>query len=664
MGVFSSDYQNTMFEPFIQDFLNDLKNPYQSFYERGETINFPYPPVMLLIMSLSKSICMLMPDIPFVLHRIIFKLPLLGMDCLLFANLCAIYPDKKMKVVWIYFASPIIIYATYMHTQLDIIPTGFLFIALLYLTGINGSEKLYLSAVFLTLALLSKFHIAAILPLIAIYLYKHTGFKKTLNYFGVVTLILAAGIIPFYGEGFISGVMFNTAQSALFALYFSYGSLRLYLSFMMLIVIYLYIMNLNFINNELLFGLGGLIFSSFLVLCAPMPGWYLWIMLFMADFVIRSNGYHYCGLYYFVLQILYLIFFLFLHTSQSDVVDLYYLETDCSFLKINIDVIKNTSFTLLSAVMLYLVYLMHKYCIKGNGIYQFHNSAFVIGICGDSGTGKSTLQNCICQMFSDNNFLCLEGDGDHKWERGDNNWKTYTHLNPQANYLYRQAVDIQKLKNGETIQRVDYDHDTGRFTSKMTVRPRRFLSISGLHIFYLPQLRNIVDLKIYTEADEDLRIFWKMERDTGKRGHTRDEILKQIRSRYDDARKYIYPQKEFADIIVHYFWADEEARIIGMKIKVNTKIDMEAVISTLKNFGADISYEFSEDFRYQIIIYHPEKNSEFEKADFNRVFNAAFPNGNDVISQKFSSEDASDCIRKLILVQSIRAKLFQCVNNF
>ncbi len=71
----------------------------------------------------------------------------------------------------------------------------------------------------------------------------------------------------------------------------------------------------------------------------------------------------------------------------------------------------------------------------------------MIGIAGDSGAGKTRLLEKIEHLFgTGKDILFLEGDGDHRWERGDENWEQYTALDPQANYLYRQAENIKNLR--------------------------------------------------------------------------------------------------------------------------------------------------------------------------------------------------------------------------
>ncbi len=661
MGLFSSDYQNNMFSTFLNEYITGWKdgfsNPYQSFYEQGMKMDFPYPPVMLVIMSFGEGLCMLFKSAPLFLRNIVFKLPLLAFDFLVFCRLCKTYPEKKATVLLAYFSSPLILYSTYMHGQLDLIPMAFLFIGMTLLTELNTSRNFLFSSLFLSLAVLSKLHIVAVLPLVAIYIYKHYGLSKTIAYCVCITGMVFAGIMPFYGDGFINGVVFNTAQSTLFDLTLSFGDLKVYIALAAVVIAYLYTMNLNFINSDLLFGMAGLIFSIFLSLCAPMPGWYVWVVIFMADFLMRSNGYKNFYIYYCTLQLLYLVYFVFFHRAIDGAVDLYFLSTDCSFLKLDIPAIKSILFTTLTSMLVYIMFLMHRYCIIGNSMYHFHNQAFVIGICGDSGTGKSTLQDSISKMFSEKNFLRIEGDGDHKWERGDQNWENYTHLNPKANFLHRQAMDIRRLKNGETVQRVEYDHKTGHFTAKRTVRPCRFMSISGLHIFYLPQLRNIVDLKIYVEADEELRLDWKLGRDSTSRGHTKEDVIRQIESRKDDAQKYIHPQKEFADITIRYFPDGENSDDAGMELSINTKIDVEAVVSVLSDAGIELSYKFSEDFSYQIVEYRPSLNKSAESVDFSQLFVELFSHGYDILSQVFMVDDVADGIRKLIIVQAIHSKL-------
>ena len=88
-------------------------------------------------------------------------------------------------------------------------------------------------------------------------------------------------------------------------------------------------------------------------------------------------------------------------------------------------------------------------------------------------------------------FISIEGDGDHKWERNDNNWKSFTHLDPKANYIHRQSEIIYELKNNRPILRSEYNHSNGKFNKPTKVNPKRYIAIAGLP-FYLPKQRKIL----------------------------------------------------------------------------------------------------------------------------------------------------------------------------
>ena len=89
-------------------------------------------------------------------------------------------------------------------------------------------------------------------------------------------------------------------------------------------------------------------------------------------------------------------------------------------------ILTNVVFTLLTAFLIYTTYLVYQMGIINNSIYKRKNVPFTIGITGDSGSGKTTLTQMIRNVFGAKNILFLEGDADHKWERGDENWNYFT----------------------------------------------------------------------------------------------------------------------------------------------------------------------------------------------------------------------------------------------
>ena len=143
-----------------------------------------------------------------------------------------------------------------------------------------------------------------------------------------------------------------------------------------------------------------------------------------------------------------------------------------------------------------------------------------------------------------------------------------------------------------------------------SVQSKRYIIISGLHAFYLPQMRNLLDLKIYMDTNETLRRFWKIQRDMEIRGYTKAESLSQIEKRMSDANKYIYPQKGFADLTIAYYDEDltdcmSEARgiTLNIRIKLSTSIDIEPSLRYFLEKGLIITQEYDEDLRFQTVCF-------------------------------------------------------------
>lgn len=178
----------------------------------------------------------------------------------------------------------------------------------------------------------------------------------------------------------------------------------------------------------------------------------------------------------------------------------------------------------------------------------------LLAITGDSGAGKSIVVDALNSLFPTESSVIIETDRYHKWQRGSPEWSTtgLTHLNPEANHLEKLSEDAFRLKLGDTIHSVDYDHSTGKFTEEKPIIPKPFILFCGLHTFHSEQMRQNCDLKIYLDTDIRLRTVWKILRDQNERGHSLEKILSNIENRREDSEAYILPQKEHANLIIHY----------------------------------------------------------------------------------------------------------------
>ncbi len=666
MGLFSSDYQDLMFIPFVQCFL-DGHNPYQYYYDNHLLYSFPYPPVMLFIECIGGIFVRAGAALPVFARNLLFKLPLLLMDLLGLYYLMRISRSRRKYILALYFLSPIVLYATYMHGQLDIIPTVFLVGAVYYLTETGVTAKRTQSSewkfvAFLALSLASKFHIAVVLPLFFLYLYKKKGRRKAVILTGLPVLFTAAAVAPFWGSGFANMVLFNREQNMIGDVYIDYGSAHLLLCVLVLLLIYFQAFHINQMNRDLLISMTGLLFSVFLAFVPAMPAWYIWVvpffMLYLAGLSVNRGK---MVLVYGGFNLLYLIYYICFHMTQF---------TDLSFLGRNLDGLKyvnesarNVVFTLMVGVFMILVVFMYLYGVNSNSYYRRRNRPFTIGVAGDSGAGKSRLLVMLGELLSEENILNIEGDGDHRWERNDANWNDVTHLNPSANYLYRQAEDLRVLRGNNAVKRADYDHSTGTFTGKKRVAPKPYIVMCGLHSLYLPQMRRVLDLKIYLDTDEALRQYWKLARDRGDRGHTAAEAAAQIERRRDDAEKYIHPQRKYADLVIRYFDTALSGRhmevdggyqvSLGVEFLMDVGINAEPMLELLRDRGVSGELIYDEDLLHQRIAFAGDDLRKTGGTVWDRVAREAIPQMEDLTGTHIVWEDGVNGLVQVVLLMVI-----------
>ncbi len=176
----------------------------------------------------------------------------------------------------------------------------------------------------------------------------------------------------------------------------------------------------------------------------------------------------------------------------------------------------------------------------------------LLGIVGDSGSGKSTLIRGIAALFGLENVteICL--DDYHLYDRVTRARLGLTALNPAANNLSLMCTHLRGLQAGLPIFKPIYDHSIGTFAPAEWVMPRSIVIVHGLFTLFTPELASLFDLSIYLTPEEELRLNWKVQRDTQKRGYDLEEVLRQIEERRPDAAAFIEPQQARADLVVSF----------------------------------------------------------------------------------------------------------------
>ena len=176
-----------------------------------------------------------------------------------------------------------------------------------------------------------------------------------------------------------------------------------------------------------------------------------------------------------------------------------------------------------------------------------------IGIAGGTGSGKTTLTEHIKKRFGEDVSVIYH----------DNYYKDQTgmpfEVRCRQNYDHPDAFEtdlmvrhLKALKAGFPIQFPVYSYtEHNRTTETITIQPTSVVIVEGLLIFQNPDLRDLMDIKIFVDTDADVRILRRIMRDVKERGRTIESVVEQYLTTVKPMHEqFIEPSKRFADIIV------------------------------------------------------------------------------------------------------------------
>ena len=179
--------------------------------------------------------------------------------------------------------------------------------------------------------------------------------------------------------------------------------------------------------------------------------------------------------------------------------------------------------------------------------------AMVIGIAGGTGSGKSTITRRLVQRFG-NDVSVLSYDNYYKaqHERPFEERIKVNYDHPDAFDTARFLSDLRALKVGKTIQCPVYDytiHD--RLDQTRTVHPAKGIVVEGILIFASQELCDEMDIRLFVDADADVRILRRIVRDVRDRGRSLDSVVNQYLTTVKPMHEaFVEPSKRRADIIV------------------------------------------------------------------------------------------------------------------
>lgn len=178
------------------------------------------------------------------------------------------------------------------------------------------------------------------------------------------------------------------------------------------------------------------------------------------------------------------------------------------------------------------------------------NSVYVIGVAGDSGSGKTTFASAIRHLLGDNLVATISLDDYHIYDRKERRKRGITPLSPDANDFDRLERDVGRLKQGLSIHKMVYDHSNGTINGPYPFQPVKILILEGLHSFFTENLRRLCDFRLFVDPDPDVKKEWKFKRDTGARGYTEGEVGEELARRALDYSAYVAPQRHHATVVI------------------------------------------------------------------------------------------------------------------
>lgn len=178
----------------------------------------------------------------------------------------------------------------------------------------------------------------------------------------------------------------------------------------------------------------------------------------------------------------------------------------------------------------------------------------LIGIAGGTGAGKTLVAQAIAEDLGGDEVLLVEQDFYYKDLQaiplGERENRNFDHPDAFDRDLLR--TQLETLLNGGSVEMPVYDMRTHtRLPEGRRAAGRRVIILDGLLILEDPALRQLMDIKLYVDADPDVRFIRRLKRDLTERGRTLDSIIRQYESSVRPMHlQFVEPSKRYADLII------------------------------------------------------------------------------------------------------------------
>ena len=182
------------------------------------------------------------------------------------------------------------------------------------------------------------------------------------------------------------------------------------------------------------------------------------------------------------------------------------------------------------------------------------NRPYIVGICGGSGSGKTFMLDQLLARLPADALTLISQDNYYKKLEDQKTDKdglvNFDH--PEALRLGDFLGDIQGLIRGETIVIPEYTFNNPSATAReIVMEPAKLLIVEGLFIYHLPEMVELIDLKVFIEAEEYIRLARRLRRDATERGYGHESVLRDYEKFVAPMyHRFVAPTRHLCDLII------------------------------------------------------------------------------------------------------------------
>lgn len=197
------------------------------------------------------------------------------------------------------------------------------------------------------------------------------------------------------------------------------------------------------------------------------------------------------------------------------------------------------------------------------------NSTYLVGIAGGSASGKTSILKELLNHFRPEDISFVTQDNYYL-----DRLKQLVDENGEVNFDLPTAIDrdglvndVESLLKGETVVRKEYTFNNPKVIPEyVTVKPAKILIVEGLFVFHFSELAQRLDLRVYIDARDDVKLLRRLKRDALERGYSESDVLYRWENHVKPCYKsYLRPYRDHCDVVltnnVHY--------IKGLNVLVN-----------------------------------------------------------------------------------------------